>query len=397
MRILFVAMSSSIHTARWISQIAEQGWDIYIFPSITKAGIQPEIKSVSVYCSFFEILRGLRPASNVKIRRGSFLIGLRSLYSQFFTKKRYSHRPLELKWLIDKVKPDIIHTLETQHAGYLVAETRKMYAQDFPLWIHSNWGIDLHFYGQLKFHKMLIRDMLSLVDVFICEGGRDSRLAIEHGYKGEIAFNIPGGGGYDLNYFELRRKMTPTSQRKLILVKGYQNEVRRALVALRAIERCADILSGYEVVIFSASPDVVVKAELLTATTGIQTRIVPHSSQQELFELLAEARLSMTVNLSDGLPNTMLEAMLMGALPVQSWTSCADEWIENGVNGFLVPPEDPEEIEFALRRALSDNFLVDEAANINWSIARERLERNSLKKKVVALYNNSLATFRRKS
>ena len=34
MRILFVAMADSVHTARWISQIDDQGWDIHLYPSI---------------------------------------------------------------------------------------------------------------------------------------------------------------------------------------------------------------------------------------------------------------------------------------------------------------------------------------------------------------------------
>ncbi|MBM3711898.1 MAG: hypothetical protein FJW56_00450, partial [Actinobacteria bacterium] len=32
MKLLIVAMANSIHTARWISLINDQGWDIYLFP-----------------------------------------------------------------------------------------------------------------------------------------------------------------------------------------------------------------------------------------------------------------------------------------------------------------------------------------------------------------------------
>ena len=34
MKILFVAMSDTIHTARWIGQLAGLGWDVHLFPSI---------------------------------------------------------------------------------------------------------------------------------------------------------------------------------------------------------------------------------------------------------------------------------------------------------------------------------------------------------------------------
>ena len=34
----------------------------------------------------------------------------------------------------------------------------------------------------------------------------------------------------------------------------------------------------------------------------------------------------------------------MGSFPIQSDTACADEWIEDGVSGLIVPPEDPDSL-----------------------------------------------------
>jgi glycosyltransferase involved in cell wall biosynthesis len=45
-------------------------------------------------------------------------------------------------------------------------------------------------------------------------------------------------------------------------------------------------------------------------------------------------------SLSEGISTSMLEAMAMGAIPIQTCTSCADEWIINGEAGFLVEPND---------------------------------------------------------
>lgn len=52
-------------------------------------------------------------------------------------------------------------------------------------------------------------------------------------------------------------------------------------------------------------------------------------------------------NISDGIPNTVLEAMIMGAFPIQSNPGGATaEIIEEGNNGFLIHnPEDIEEIK----------------------------------------------------
>lgn len=62
-------------------------------------------------------------------------------------------------------------------------------------------------------------------------------------------------------------------------------------------------------------------------------------------------------------------------------------WIEDGVTGILVPPEDPDVIEKAIRRALTDDDLVNRAAEENWKTAVERLDQSKLKPKAVELYN----------
>ena len=85
----------------------------------------------------------------------------------------------------------------------------------------------------------------------------------------------------------------------------------------------------------------------------------------------------------------------MGAFPIQSCTACADEWIVQGENGFIVPPEDPHVIADAIRRAVSDDALVDHAAEVNSRVARERLDENLIRPQVIAMYEKILEKHRR--
>ena len=80
----------------------------------------------------------------------------------------------------------------------------------------------------------------------------------------------------------------------------------------------------------------------------------------------------------------------MGAFPIQSCTACADEWIEDGKGGFIVPPEDPDVIETAIRASLMDDDLVERAAELNWQIAVERLDRSFIMQKVNEFYSRVL-------
>ena len=81
----------------------------------------------------------------------------------------------------------------------------------------------------------------------------------------------------------------------------------------------------------------------------------------------------------------------MGAFPIQSGTACANEWIEHGKSGLIVPPEDPHDIAQAIRRALADDALVDSAAELNANTARLRLEQGMIKSQVVKMYQEILA------
>src|SRR3954447_910095 len=65
MRILFVAMSGSIHAARWTSQIADRGWDLHLFSSHDSGLLNSEFKNITAHMPIY----GKRVAdSSVKIK-----------------------------------------------------------------------------------------------------------------------------------------------------------------------------------------------------------------------------------------------------------------------------------------------------------------------------------------
>lgn len=386
MRILIVAMSNSVHTARWISQIADQGWDIHLFPSIDVDYINSDLKNVTVHHTFFS--RHCSSHSSVSGRgipvvlRPFAVIG-RSLMERLFP----DYRIRQLQKLIQHIKPDIIHTMETQAAGYLTAAVKEKLPGEFPPWLHTIWGNDIYLFGRLAAHKERIRNVLENCDYLVCEGQRDVDLAREFGFSGSGLLVTQATGGFDILRCANLRSQEPTSSRRNIMLKGYQSWAGRALVGLRALERCADLLSGYTVMIYSANPDVAIAAELFTVKTGVPTVILPKTPHEEMLRLQGKARLSISLAISDGVPNSFLEAIVMGSFPIQSWTACADEWVEDGSTGLLVPPEDPDVVELAIRRALADNELVDNAAAENWRTAQARLDYHLLKQQAIELYS----------
>jgi len=390
MKILFVGMSFSIHTARWINQLAGLGWEIHIFPSLNSTGLHPLIKNVTFHEDFYLDFAARSPS--VTYASGTYLPDFLKQNTVFKSAVRFLVRTMggehlkseKLRSLIAALKPDIIHSLETQHAGYLVNEAKSKSTHPFPFWIHSNWGIDLHFFGRLSAHEGRIKSMLTQIDIFVTEGRRDEQLARELGYKGPMLTFASVGGGFILP------PVAPVlpSSRKRIVVKGTQDMVRRGLVALRAIERSADVLASYEIIVYSATETTRAAAELITKKTGLKITVLEKVTQEQLIQVNGTSRLSICTNTSDGVPNSLLEAMMMGAFPIQSDTSMADEWVTAGKTGYLVPPEDPELIEQAIREALLNDDLVDEAALINREKIAMELPYEDIKQKAIAMYTD---------
>jgi glycosyltransferase involved in cell wall biosynthesis len=235
-------------------------------------------------------------------------------------------------------------------------------------------------------HASKIADMLSQLDVFIAEGERDRQLSKKFGFKGESYIFPSVGGGFEVPLLPL----SMPSQRKKILVKGTQDMVRRGLVALRAIERCADVLQEYEIVLYSSNEITQNAATHIAVRTGLKFAILADVDQLRMLSENASARINLCVNMSDGVPNAMLEAMMMGAFPIQSDTSMAAEWIEDSRTGMIVPPEDPEIIERAVRRALQDDRMVDSAMEANRKKIAEELEYSKVRSRVIDFYKNQM-------
>lgn len=385
MRILFVAMSHSVHTARWLNQLNGQSWDVHLFPSMDVSGVHPDLRNVTVYRTFYARQRDRD--KSVRLRGIPVISEDISYVGRKALERKWPYgRKLQLKNVIQWLHPDIIHSMEIQHAGYLTLEVKKRCLGRFPPWIVSNWGSDIYLFGRLAQHADKIKEILATCDYYSCECQRDVQLAKQMGLRGEVLPVLPNTGGYDLARIAQFRQPGPASRRRLILLKGYTGWSGRALVGLRAIELCADKLKGYNVAVYLAEDDVKIAAELVSQSTGIPIEVIPYSPHEDMLRLFGRARVSIGLGISDAISTTLLEAMVMGSFPIQSCTACADEWIVDGQSGFIVPPEDPEPIAAAIRRAVSDDALVDRAAELNAKVAQERLDKAIIRPQVIAMY-----------
>jgi hypothetical protein len=403
MKILFVGPATSLHTVRWIRQIESADFDVHVF-AVEPYALHPGLRNLTLHNPVFTrrpfddhdlhrlglLGRPLPPKGwwDSLWRNRSFDLSVRQrgLWWPFrrgpegiearlarLAPDKLS-RAASLARSIRRLRPDVVHSLEIITGGYLALDARALNGGVFPPWIVSNWGCDLHLFGQIAEHEAKVRKVMALCDYYSAECERDVKLARDFGFTGRALPVRPNASVLELDRVLRMRQKGPTSQRRMILLKGYQDWHGRALVALRALEMVSDVLAGYRIAIFLASQPVRMAAELMSRRTGIPVEFVPFSPHDDIMRLHGQARISMGIGISDGIPSSLLEAMAMGAFPIQSDTSCAAEWITHGETGMLVPGEDPSSAAEALRLALTDDGLVDRAAVLNGEIARQRLD-----------------------
>ena len=387
MRILFVGFGSSIHTARWIGQFHDQGWDLHLFP-VDPFYLSAALREVTVHYLFPNRSSSIDPTVRQSTSGWPFMRGQERL-------KRWSARlsedPLSnvsrLARLIRRIRPDLIHSFDTA-GGLLTYDAHCRLGGDFPPWIHSSWGSDLFYFGREEANQEKTRGLMQRCRYFMADCQRELDLAPEYGFTGELLGVFSAGGGYDIEAMQQHRQAGPSSRRRIIALKGRHGVLGgRGLDALRAIELCRDRLAGYQIRIYLPQGNIGGAVEYVRRATGLDLEIVPeHTSHREMLKLFGSARIAIALGMTDGTPHSMLEAMTMGAWPIQSNTADTRGWIDDGRNGDVVPPESAEVVATRMRSALADDDRIDVAARINLDLVRERKDIAKVKPRIVEIY-----------
>ena len=104
---------------------------------------------------------------------------------------------------------------------------------------------------------------------------------------------------------------------------------------------------------------------------------LPHS---QLYPVIAGAHFVVLPSLIDNLPNACLEAMGLGKVVIGTSGTSFDELIIDGVNGFLVPPANPESLAAKMISAWTDPRLATMSA-----AAKQRMQEFAPEKTVTSL------------
>ena len=285
--------------------------------------------------------------------------------------------------IINQIKPDVVQSLVMYNSCVPIFPVMQKYKS--LKWIYSAWGNDLFYYRNIKNFKEDILRVLPRIDYMFADCQRDMILAKELGLKGRPLGVFPGGGGYKLN--EYLKYDRPFDDRKIILVKGYEQRFGKAMNIVRALINIKSKLEEYKVVVFGADKEFYSKYKADSNTDFIEIR--GHLKHEDVLKLMGESLVYIGNSESDGMPNTLLEAIIMGVFPIQSNPGGATaEIIKDGVNGKLINDcESISEIETKVLEALTNKQLLKEAMTYNQDL-RQTLDYNYIRDKVLEQYNS---------
>jgi glycosyltransferase involved in cell wall biosynthesis len=284
-----------------------------------------------------------------------------------------------------KHESDYIHALELNHSGYIASKANRFGLATNTRIISTNWGSDIYWFQKYQRHQKQIIELMKISHFYSAECHRDLELATKYGFEGKFLEVSPNAGGISTEFLSM--DLVPPSGRSVILVKGYETFVGRASIALAAISEIASELRDYEVIVYSANQKTIRSVRRIREETNLNIRAIPKKrlTHSEMLNLFSKARAYVGVSLSDGISTSLLEAMAMGAFPIQTNTSCAEEWIEDGITGKLIGPSQ-EEVKNSLRQALDNNSLVDQASVNNRQKIETKCNDEQIKLKSLKFY-----------
>lgn len=380
MKILIVGMLDSVHLYRWTKQFENSNLQITIFPSR---------KFRQVNLGLLELRRNkqiriiLKSDIFAQFLNGYFDFFFYVILGRYFD---YFSRASKLKRIIEAGHFNHVHLVEMQHAGYLYLDAKLDNFHKYKLTV-TNWGSDIFFFQNEKSHKSKIMELLRIADQYSAECDRDYALAKNLGFNGVNLPVIPNAGGFSAEV--MSRQALPVEQKKKVYVKGYGGKFGLGAVAIEVGMELLKEFSWIELIIVSVSPELEKIAKELTIKYPNRVKFWSIKSKlkhDEVLHLLGESIIYIGASKSDGISTTFLESLVAGAYPIQTETSCANEWTKKGFNASIVHPNF-ESIYNASKHALCNLNETEKLVMVNKELSKIYLSSTSISQIALKFYD----------
>jgi glycosyltransferase involved in cell wall biosynthesis len=177
--------------------------------------------------------------------------------------------------------------------------------------------------------------------------------------------------GVSRDWFEQLPNLTK-KEHQILSLRGHQT-IYNIDVVIEAMAEVVQSIPEAQLIIAGEGPETQ-KLRTLAQSLKLEKNIqfvgqLPHAAVQTY---LNESAVSVSVPSSDATAVSLLETMACGSFPVVSELPANREWIDQDVNGLLVPSKDAGALAKALIRALEDSDLRTQAQEINRQRVKEK-------------------------
>ena len=374
-------MFDSIHLARWLSQFENEKIDFVLFPS-------KKFKYVNY--DLLQLVTSQKIAS-YRFAKPYFVFKYIGFMDYFlvsiFKLLKLNLKLLFLRRITHKNIFNYIHAIELQGAAYLY-DLLPEQIQDRTSLIVTNYGSDIQYFQNIPEHQDKIRSVLSKADFYSAECQRDYESALKLGFKGKFLPCIPNAGGFKNEIFELN--LVPSNERNVIMAKCYGGTFGLGELIIDALERFLRTNSDVKIIMHSVTDDLLNKSKNLRVAFPNQVVIYTVREKiprHKILDYLSKSRIYIGASRSDGISTSFLEALCLGAFPIQTDTSCASEWIELGFFGSIIRP-DTSEIFTAINVSYFDKELENKRAQ-NLENAKRYLSYELIQLQAIKFYETS--------
>ncbi|MBM3143539.1 MAG: glycosyltransferase family 4 protein [Chloroflexi bacterium] len=386
MKLLFIADGRSQIALNWMRYFIEGGYEVHL-ASIYLCRPDLDLASLTVIpVAFSGVVGDAEQGSMGAGMKGKIVRKLATPAVRTWLRHRFVPRSLpkaaeNLQSLISNLQPDLIHAMRIPYEGMLSALALSgVSTADFdrlnpPLdarLLVSVWGNDFTLHAPAtRALARLTRLTLARADALHTDCQNDMRLAREWGFSAEKpAITMPGAGGIQRDlFFPVDEPPEPV----VINPRGLRAYVRNDTF-FQAVPRVLESLPGARFICpaMQNQPEAESWASRLGA--GESLSLLPRLRRDQMADTYRQAQVVLSITEHDGTPNSLLEALACGCLPIAGDIPSLREWITPGVNGLLVDPADPQALADAILTALGDAELRARAREINLHLIGERAE-----------------------
>lgn len=392
MKIAFIADGRSDHARRWISYFASKCEILLISPF--ECTPLPGVAIVTLPGRF---------RLSDQLLTGSTQIRKRSTFITWLLNRTLRNNIANQLWALLKLtdlfqqvratrtalrhfRPDVIHALRVQNEGYLAAFSCP------GNYFVSSWGSDfIDTATNSIIHRQFTKLTLKHSKQFMADCKRDVFLATKFNLPQDVPrYVFPGNGGVNSEIFYPPVAFSCTAS--ILYCRGMSRVTRidTLLDGFKLLQARSNNTAHLTILTPTGThgefKELIIDREIDSDTITLRDFVDP----VELAQTMREHNVFVSPMMSDGVPNSMLEAMASGMIPVMSDLESVREHVTHGVNGYIFDPNSAESLCAALKQAVETADISFREANIQ--AIRIHSDYQSCLARVLNIYKDSKNT-----